>query len=664
MSIVDSVVAIVAPYLYIFFLTGLFVYLFQKKYNFQSLLPIALISTTLFVFIFTGLFHSITIAFLITVVAALGFIPFLILDKNRSRVLKGVLFTPGFMLFSILYAFVVALAWFKVIPLLSDSSMHWAPHVWTMWLRDDFYTSPGVSIVIHGDYPPAVQLFELLWSKAAGVYHEGLLFAAIQILSFSMLLPAFGRFTWQEGKKLKSWLLLALFATALIALPLLFFVSAFYSTLEVDAILAFIFAYGLYLAISESKKFSLTGVVKLSLLVTFLCLTKQIAILLAGPIVLVYLSNLYLSYRHQFTLRSLFAKRTQYLKRWGAHWKSIVIVLFAIIFPVFGLKLWSAQITGYSSPDKGVAIFHLELADTLQIPSIIAHKSGSEAQQNFSRGFFKHLFLDPGGFLLNNIGGISYMQVVLVFIGLMIFVGYVYNEKLSRYKIALLTIIVTPGWFLYCFAIYAVFLFGGMKEVEMNNLDTSNRYLRTYLFAMLLIAAMLLFHKLVEDQATKAQSKAVTYFAVVLIALFGLFFNKDTMDGLGRQSMKANKNELASLNMDVTKSNLNKVAELSNGTFKDPAKLLVTATSDNERHYLQYNALPNRISVLLFDKMPTQESVCNALRNNDYFVVGYYYTDEADWAMIKTCLTADVEFSQGSVYKIIVNDKQVSLVAI
>src|SRR5690606_23097212 len=132
-------IAVICPFIYIFLLTGLFVYIFRKKLNFQTALPIALISTTLFVFLFTAIFHSITVGFWITVIASLAFIPLLIRDKDRSKVLRENIFTPGFVAFVLIYVFLVAIDWFKVVPLLSDTSMHWAPHVWTMWLTDNFY---------------------------------------------------------------------------------------------------------------------------------------------------------------------------------------------------------------------------------------------------------------------------------------------------------------------------------------------------------------------------------------------------------------------------------------------------------------------------------------------------------------------------------------------
>ena len=131
MNSLNILISIVGPFLYTTALTVLFIYIFRKKYNFQTILPIALISTTLFIFLLTAIFHIISLAFGITVLACLAIIPLFIIDKNKRDLLKNYIFTPGFVIYTLLYIFIVALSWNKVIPLLSDSSMHWAPAMMT-----------------------------------------------------------------------------------------------------------------------------------------------------------------------------------------------------------------------------------------------------------------------------------------------------------------------------------------------------------------------------------------------------------------------------------------------------------------------------------------------------------------------------------------------------
>lgn len=656
MSIIELIIAIVCPFLYIVLLTSLFIYIFKKRLNFQTALPIALISATLFVFFTTALFHSISVGFWLTVIAALIAVPLLILDKDRAKVLRGNILTPGFVVFCLIYAFLLAIDWFKIVPLLSDTSMHWAPHVWTMWMTDDFYTLPGLSIVNHGEYPPAVQLFEMIFSKTAGIYYEGFLFFSMQILGISMLLPMLAKFAWNKRNILKQWGMIIALTLTIILIPLVFFVSDFYFSLEVDAILGIIFAYATYIAITQSKKFSLPGFIVLSLAITFLCLTKQIAILLGALVGAIYVLNLLISYRQKINYKKI----STIFKDWKRHWSVAVIVIAIAIIPLAALKVWSNQTQGYTSPDPGIVIFHINPVDALQIPEIITGEGGTESQQHFSRAFIKHIFFDPGGFLLNNLVSISYMQVALVFFGIMALLWFLEKDKTRKKRIAVVAIVITTGWLAYCFAIYCVFLFGGMRPVELLGNDVSNRYLRTYLFAMLIIVTFYLIKAVIDNYNSRKNSKSILYFSIVLFLILGVFMNKSTLGALGLQSIGKHRAEFSSLNTYQTKDNILKLSKLTR-SFEEPSKILVTAKTDDERHYLQYNGLPNRIHLLLFEEGVDRDLVCKKFAAVSYFVVGYDYPDEENWDTIKSCLSSTNDFVAGDIYKVNKNNQGLTL---
>ena len=532
MNVFEIVFAILAPLFYIVGLTGLFVYIFGKRENFQTILPIALISVTLFVFFTTLIFHSLTVAFWITVAASFSFIPLLIFDRKRRVVLKQ-LFTPGLVLFILLYGFVVLLSWYKIVPLLSDSTMHWAPHVWTMWQRDDFYTSPGLSIVIHGDYPPIVQLFELLWSKAAGTYREGLLFAAITILSFSMLFPAIKNFRWKRGIVLPITASVVLLLVLFIALPLAFSATDFYTSLDVDTLLGVAFAYGLVFAIKESRKFSLQGVVKLSLIVTFICLIKQIAVLLAGLIIIAYVLGLLLTYRKNISFKKLSFRFTLNVAKVKKYRRQIIAVLLAIALPIVAVQAWSAQTEGYVSPDPGVAIFHLNPGDLIKLPDVFMGNAGSEAQQNFSRSYISHVLFAPAGITLNFLNALAFIQVALLAIGCMIIIWYKTRQQDNKNRALILTGVLSVGLGLYLFALYAVFLFGGMKDIELNTIELTSRYINTYLIAMILVPLLILLEKLTDTSLSIRFKQMFIALLLIIIVLFGVFINKTSFDRLG-----------------------------------------------------------------------------------------------------------------------------------
>jgi hypothetical protein len=649
------------PLLYVISLTGLFVYIFRKKYNFQTLLPLALMSTVLFVFIFTLIFHNINLSFWLSVAASSVFLPLLIFDKQRKKVLKENIFTPGFVLFIILYIFIFALNWGKFIPLLSDSSMHWAPHVLAMWLQNDFYTSPGSSIVIHGDYPPMLQLFEVIWGKAAGMYSENLLFVALQLFSFSMILPAFSGLKWKKDKLLQAWTLIGLFAISILSLPLVFYLSGFYSTIEIDTALAFIFAYGIYLAITESKKFRIESIVILSIFVSFFWLTKQIAPLFIGLVIAIYIVSLWASRQESVrtTIHALYSKIAT--RKSILRWKTLIIII-CIILPISLVKLWGVQTNGYLSPDPGVAIFHLDANDIATLPDIIDSEAGSSAQQGFAKNFIKHIMFDPGGFILNHLGSVSYLQIAILFAGGMLLLIYIRFKRRSDTKTLLIvTIILTSGWFAYCLALYLIFMFGGMTDKELINIDTSNRYLRTYLLALLLILAIVLFQDIISSYRKNTGTRTLIYFAATLMIIFGLFFSKATLKEFGFHVTNEQREIMRSLNIAQTKLALERINKVANSSFEKPTKILVTASTDDVRHYLQYNALPSRISLLLPEKNESNEMICNTIRKYDYFVVGYDHLDKDKWAAIKACVDNEVDYSLNSTYKVQIDGSRTSL---
>jgi len=200
-----------------------------------------------------------------------------------------------------------------------------------------------------------------------------------------------------------------------------------------------------------------------------------------------------------------------------------------------------------------------------------------------------------------------------------------------------------------------------MNDIELNNIDTSNRYIRTYIFAMLVIALCLLIKKVIDDYRDNKNTKSFNVFIAVIIIACGLFFSKTTVNGLGLESNKNFRSELISMNSSQTKASLVKIEKYSGGTFKRPSKVLVSATSDKERHYLQYNALPNRITLMILDSTLTDDKACDVLRSNDYFIVGYDYPKVDNWSIIKNCLVEDITPSLNSVYKTSVIDNKVLL---
>jgi hypothetical protein len=519
-----------------------------------------------------------------------------------------------------------------------------------MWLRNDFYTSPGLSIVVHGDYPPILQLFQLIWCKLAGFYREGFLYMALELTCFSMLFPTLKNLVWKSKKRVKTIALSFLILLSFLALPVTLDVThIFYNSLHPDYAIAFVFVLGVFLAVTQSKKIEWSSAIMLSLVVTFLCLTKQSSILFGGLVGLIYISGLYLSYKPK--IKSLFKGLWAAISHWRKTWLSVFGILLLLTLPLVSLKLWAAQVKGYESPYCCVAIFHIEPKDVLKLPGVLLKKAGNESQQTYARAFFPYILTSQAGFTTHILNNMSYMQFVLLFVGIMIFVGYNYKDKYRRHKLVATAAIITLGWFIYCFAIYLTFLFGGMIDVERDNMATGDRYLRTYVFAMLLVLfAMLISYIIRRHNGAKDKGKTLAIFAFLFAVAVSLLINIEILRNrylVENIKFKWEYSAYGIQDVNTLAKRMRAFAKAAGGTYEDPKKILYTDQVLRKTVYLmRYYAIPNKVengNDLVIDDKMTPGKLCSMLRTNDFLWVNHEYNDARSLTMINSCLTNKID---------------------
>jgi hypothetical protein len=656
-----------APLLYLTGLTGTLIYAFKKKFNFQVLLPVAIVSATLFVYFLTFIFHNIVFGVVLTALASLVFVPLLILDKNRQATVRDLVLTPGFLVFILLYTLLFAFHYYSVLQIFSDDTMHWGPHVWTMWLRNDFYTSPNVSIVTHGDYPPILQLFQLIWCRIAGAYREGFLYMALEITCFSMLLPVLKNLSWQRTRNVKAIILSTLFCVSFLALPVSLDVThLFYNALHPDYAIAFVFIAAIYFAHFGSRKLSWDTAVILSLIVSFLCLTKQSSVLFGGLALVIYVAGLYM--HTEMNIRVILNQLRQYVAAWRIHWLKLVLAVVLLLLPLLSLKLWAMQIKGFKAPYCCVAIFHIGLTDTLKVPGVLLRETGDKSQQNYARNYFRYILTYQAGITLNLISNVSYTQFILLFIGVMIFIGYNYRDKFKRSRFIITTAVLVLGWFAYSFSIYLTFLFGGMIDSERDNLLTDDRYLRTYIFALLLFMFTLLAQSIVKRYNVKELAgKTIMTFSVALLVIISLLFNVDILkSGYVVESLKFNRtypvNGISSIS--GLSEHMRTFTKSIGTNYSHPQKVAVTDKPDTQSvYYDRYLLVPNRMpngSDLAVSKKTTQKAVCTILQNNDYLFISYTNSSYLD--MINGCISNKLQqLHQYDAFKIVHNNGSLQL---
>lgn len=625
MSLIHILTSFFLPLCWTIGTTTVFIYIFKKRFNFQQLLPFSLMAVTLLAFFITMLCHNISVAIWLLSLLSTSSVVFFILDKEHKKSLSENIMTPGFVVYVVLYIFLYLINLNKVIPLLSDSSMHWAPHVWTMWLRNDFYTSPGLSVVNHGDYPPALQLFELLWMKLSGFWNEGFMYLALEIISLSFLFPSIAKLNWHK-KKSFVWLASAAFISTAITMPLILPVNHFYNNIEVDTAVAFAFAYGIYVSILPSKSANVYKLIKLIVLMTFLCLLKQIAILFAAIVFLIFIGNLFLQQNKD--LSSLFQNLKNIFKDYKKKWQSILVILLFLLIPFVAIKLWAIQTDGFESPDKGIAVFHLGLDNLQKVPSIITGQTGNPSQQEFPKRLLNYLISYPLGFQLNFLGSTTHLQFFAIGLALIIFVIFKQRTKLLKNQVFLTTTILLVGWVLYLLIILATFLVGGMIDIERNNIWNVKRYLNTYIFGIIVLTIMIVVNNIITDY------KKVVSWSICFLLFVGLIMNFSNTDlyNVSLPTIQTNNSELLSYKAPEV---LRKLTFTSGASFTQPKSVIVTEkTRDPSFFYLQYLALPNRVMILT-EEMLQDKDLCKQIKTHDYLIIDYVYTGTSN---ISSCL--------------------------
>lgn len=517
-----SFLSFLAPLFFLISLSTLFVYLFNKKLRFEQVLPVSLMSVVLFFFFAVILFHNITLAFWLIIVAVLaGSIGFLVFDKNRQLTIKSLILTPGFLAFILLYVFIYVLnigreatGW--------DEYMHWMPFVNDMLRVNDFYTSASnTAFVINGNYPPAISLFETLWVKlSGGMFIQSYLYNALQILCLSMLWPIFAKLSW--GKKFKSSLN-TLLITALVLIGVVSSILVlnlydggermftFFSSIYVDAALGCLLFYGFWLVFTRKDYSIKHAVIQLSIIATFLILAKEVGLAFAGIIIGYFLVDLLLNKEIPFNkIREILSPKNRTM---------VIVISLAILLPIAAQVGWNIQKNDFLSRPNNLAAFDTSKIRPFEIPGIFFNKSGADSQQESIRNFAKHFFSDPVP-LNTDLIKITYPQASLLFLLIMIFI-VIFSPKNERKRIIILTVTMSAGWLAYSFLLLNSYLFT-FNDGERRTISLSDRYPGPYVLACIVMVLSLVIYMLLKQR--KDARKAVGLI-VLVVFLWGIFFN-------------------------------------------------------------------------------------------------------------------------------------------
>ncbi len=357
--------------------SGLFLCIVLKQ-RFLEMLSFSLLGTIAVLYLF-GLFGLLKLAVYVVVMASfiLGILGVLIYIRmtyknGMFKQLVALKKIPSLLLRSL--PFIVFISGSAVIvyitigkvPTTWDEFTHWALSAKAMFLHDSFATDPSFGVMFTS-YPPAMTLFQYFMQVCNNMFRETksfsdwLLYTAYYEAFLILLLP------WLQVRspyKKRDIAYVFIFAAIIFMAPMFGF-PAVYTTLYIDAFLAIIAAYTLFLA-TQKKDFPHAFLMGLALLT--LMLTKDAGAYFAYAALIIYIvTALFFSdYRHKSFSRKL------------------TICLIPVIFVIYTSISWK-----YELASKGANLMFSAPVDISRLPAMLT--PGSYYRQviaNFAKRFF------------------------------------------------------------------------------------------------------------------------------------------------------------------------------------------------------------------------------------------------------------------------------------
>ena len=460
---------ILSPILYFILANGFFVFVTKK--SFGKCLPLTFMIVAFSYYFSQFIFLTFKFGFILNLLFAFLFIFINIkklLKKENLKEFKNNYFSKGFLAFIIFYFF-ITLFYFNRAFTTWDEYSHWGYMIKGMLKYDSFYTECLLDLN-HRDYPPIIQLFELFYINLTGAFKESTLTSSIHLLSISFFLPAVCD-SKLENKKIKK-IFIPIAVTLIVFFSILFFDGhEIINTVYIDYLIAIIVAYLLYLVLFEEKLYSNFFLVNLAIGLSFLVLTKQIAICF-------YLMILFLYFGLLIIKKQLFKRFTK-----NHFFNLLKIICLLVIIPLFVFMLWNNYIDNFDLYQQ-FDVSDIKLFDFF---NILLGRSGETWQKetfvNFVEAFFNKT-------ITTSYIKFSYLQAFILVILLLLVICFLFKKKIviKDFKFLLLTLII--GFFGYAFVMMLtyVFCFGEREGVALASFD---RYMVTYILIGICLVIMI-----------------------------------------------------------------------------------------------------------------------------------------------------------------------------
>ncbi len=459
-------IAFLLPLLYILAFTGSLSFLLRKKFGYC--LPLTVIFTAFLLFFSQFLFSTFSIGFYFCILFSCSFFLFLFLFRKDKNRIKNY-FSKGFFAFLILYGMIYLLDYNRTFSTWDEFS-HWGVMVKEMVRLDSFYSVDLSTLMVHKDYPPIIQLFELFWCKLLGNYNEVYVIKALHIFNFSMMIPIFEK---SKSDKKIPFIVTTITSILIVYMSILLFdAHNVINTIYTDYTMSMLVVLGMFLIFTSKDIFSRMLLLLLASIGSTLLLTKQMGICLYLMILFFYFLSFFFHevYKKKWTLK---------------HTKHLICCIFTLIIIPFSLWIfWNHYIDSLGI----IGQFELSDIDLKHLLSIAKNTYGEPFQNQAFWNFIHSLF----GYNIVK-GNLSLSYIPAVFLGLfLVYFSFKTCSKKTKYIKNGLLISLLLGAIGYAFVMLCLYVFC-FGPSEGPSLASFNRYMPTYVIILILIAYFIYF---------------------------------------------------------------------------------------------------------------------------------------------------------------------------
>ncbi len=457
--------------------------------QFGKCLPLTLMSSAFLLFFSQIILKTFTVGFYIGIgysLLSFGYLFYRRKDKTILKRIKGNYITPSFYSFIIIIILITILDFNRTYSHWDEFS-HWGEMLKEMIRIDKFYSATTSVLQAHKDYPPILQLFELYVIKLGGIYKESVAIFSLHILELSLLISVLPE---KINFKKKNIIFNSFFIFFLFFLTTIFFDShEIVNSIYNDYLMALLVSYSLSIIFFNKNKKSLFTIVSLSVISSFLLLTKQIGITLYLMVLFFYFVSLFLE-KDKNDIK-FFAK----------------VFIILVLIPLILFSYWNSYIKTLGIKGQ----FNASNIEISQIYSIYRGYRGREDQKIAATGFVKAI---RDYSLTTSYIPLSYIQAVILGLFLLFIIYNKNKDLIDKKNMYLLICTMLIGAIGYAFVMWCTYIFC-FKETEAINLASFDRYMVTYVLIIIYFAIMFLLYCCYK----KNNLSIIIYLTIILFLL-------------------------------------------------------------------------------------------------------------------------------------------------